>query len=138
MESGREPVQITFGTDGLTAQQLLGFFVGWPEPPTSDRRLAILRAADEVATARDAGGIVIGFATAITDGVFAASIPLVEVLPEWQERGIGSSLVSAMLGRLGDCYMIDLACDDNLVPFYSRVGGSRLNAISWRNYERLS
>ena len=49
-----------------------------------------------------------------------------------------------MLGRLGDCYMIDLASDDglasddDLVPFCSRLGGSRLDAISWRNYERLT
>jgi GNAT superfamily N-acetyltransferase len=69
--------------------------------------------------------------------VFAAYIPLVEVIPEWQHRGVGSLLVTAMLDRLRHWYMIDLVCDDDIVPFYERLGGSRLNAVAWWNFDRL-
>ncbi len=93
--------------------------------------------ADEVVVARDRDGVVIGFATAITDHRFAAYIPLVEVLPEHRGHNIGSQIVQALLARLGACYMIDLVCDDDVVPFYERLGGTRLNAVAWRNHDRL-
>ena len=132
-----DPVHLSFGTDGLRSDDLVGFFVGWPQPPSPDRRLEILSAADEVVVCRAAAGEVIGFATAITDRRFAAYIPLVEVLPEHQGRGIGSQMVTALLERLRSCYTIDLVCDDDVVPFYERLGGTRLNAVAWRNHDRL-
>jgi GNAT superfamily N-acetyltransferase len=132
-----DDVQLAASADGVGVDDLDGFFVGWPEPPSPERRLAILLAADEVVVAR-CNEKLIGFVTAITDGVFAASIPLVEVLPEWQGRGIGRLLMNAMLDRLAGCYAIDLACDDDVVAFYERLGGTRLNAMSWRNHHRLA
>ena len=127
----------TSGIEGLRCDDLAGFFVGWPHPPPLDVRLEILRAADEVVVCRDADGSVVGFATAITDHRFAAYIPLVEVLPEHQGRGIGSKMVTALLDQVRGCYMIDLVCDDDVVPFYERLGGTRLNAVAWRNHDRL-
>jgi GNAT superfamily N-acetyltransferase len=121
----------------VTGDDLAAFFVGWPDPPTYDERLGILRAADMVVIARDASGCVVGFATAITDHRFAAYIPLVEVLPVHQGRGIGSSMVEYLLERLSSCYMIDLGCDADVVPFYQRLGGTRVDAVAWRNYDRL-
>lgn len=123
--------------DDVDAHDLEPFFVGWPHPPAPAERLEILRAADEVAIARSVDGTVVGFATAITDGRFAAYIPLVEVLPTHQHAGVGSRLVRALLGRLRRCYMIDVVCDDDVVPFYERLGGQRLDAVAWRNYDRL-
>lgn len=130
-------VTLSFDTDGLEADDLDGFFVGWPDPPTNVERLAILHAAQQVVIARDVKGRVIGFATAITDGCFAAYVPLLEVLPEHQGSGIGSFVVTTLLDRLHECYMIDLVCDDDVVPFYERLGGTRLNAVAWRNHDRL-
>jgi ribosomal protein S18 acetylase RimI-like enzyme len=132
-----DPVTLTSGTGGLRSDDLAGFFVGWPHPPSLDVRLEILRSADEVVVCRTAHGSVVGFATAITDHRFAAYIPLVEVLPEYQGRGIGSEMVAALLEQLRTCYMIDLVCDDDVVPFYERLGGTRLNAVAWRNHDRL-
>ena len=60
--------------------------------------------------------------TAVGDGVFASYIPLLEVLPEYQGRGIGSELVGRLLRRLADRYMVDLVCDEKLSPFYERFG----------------
>jgi GNAT superfamily N-acetyltransferase len=122
---------------GVTAGDLDGFFVGWPEPPSPARRLAIVQAAHRVVVARDVDGVVIGFATAITDGCFAAYVPLVEVLPSRQGHGVGTEMVRRLLDQLAECYIVDLVCDDDVVPFYERIGGTRLNAVAWRRYDRL-
>jgi L-amino acid N-acyltransferase YncA len=79
-----DAVTLSAGSEGLRREDLAGFFVDWPHPPTLDDRLAILRSADEVVVCTTADGLVVGFATAITDRRFAAYIPLVEVLPEYQ------------------------------------------------------
>ena len=121
----------------VTEHDLEPFFAGWTNPPTGRRRVDIVQSADEVVVARNADGTLVGFITALTDGVFAAYIPLLEVVPEAQRRGIGGELVRRMLHRLRECYMIDLACDDDVVPFYDELGGIRLNAIAWRNHDRL-
>jgi hypothetical protein len=51
-----DPVDLSFGTDGLRSDDLTGLFVGWPHPPSIDDRLGILRAADEVVVCRAAAG----------------------------------------------------------------------------------
>jgi ribosomal protein S18 acetylase RimI-like enzyme len=117
----------------IGASELAAFFVGWPRPPDDEQRLRVLQSADEVVIARDGDGTLVGFVTAITDGVFAAYIPLVEVMPDFQRQGIGTALVERMLSRLARCYMIDLVCDDHVAPFYERLGGTRIGAIAWRS-----
>jgi ribosomal protein S18 acetylase RimI-like enzyme len=108
---------------GLRAEQLEGFWVGWPEPPTPALHLRHLRGSDVTIVALDpATGQVVGFVTAITDGVLAAFIPTLEVLPAWQGQGIGSELVRRLLERLAGRYSVDLVCDEDLLPFYERLG----------------
>jgi ribosomal protein S18 acetylase RimI-like enzyme len=132
-------MRITYGspTDALTESELSAFFVGWPRPPSNEQRRRVLEAASEVIIARNDLGELVGFITAITDGVFAAYIPLLEVLPSAQRLGIGRSLVQHMLARLQECYMIDLVCDADVVGFYEQLGASRLDGMGWRNYGRL-
>jgi GNAT superfamily N-acetyltransferase len=101
--------------------QLRGFFVGWPVPPTPERHLELLRRSYAVELALD-GDDVVGFATAISDGVMSAFIPLLEVLPEYQHQGIGTELIRRLLDQLDDLYMIDLSCDADLESFYSVLG----------------
>ena len=119
----------------LTADRLRGgFFEGWPAPPSPELHLAHLRGAEVAIVARDtASGDVVGFVTAIGDGVLAASIPLLEVLPAWRGRGIGTELMRRVLARVGDRCAVDLACDEDLVPFYEGLGGTRGTAVMWRN-----
>jgi ribosomal protein S18 acetylase RimI-like enzyme len=126
------PIQLSRNLHDVAAADLSGFYVGWPNPPSLGRRLEILRAANEVILAWD-GDHLVGFITALTDGVFAAYIPLVEVLPSHQGRGIGSELVNQVLDRLRDHYMIDLVCEADVAGFYERLGGTRLTAVAWRN-----
>ena len=81
---------------------------------------------------------VIGFITAISDGISCAYIPHLEVLPDYQGRGIGTELVNRMLARLRHLYMIDLVCDPAIQPFYERVGMRAVVGMVVRNYDRQS
>ena len=73
------------------------------------------------------GDAVVGFVTAISDGVVSAFIPLLEVLPEYQHRRIGTELVRRLLVQLDDLYMVDLCCDADLEPFYNALGFQTLD-----------
>lgn len=106
--------------------------MGWPKPPTPETFLRLLRGSAHVWLAWE-GNRVVGFITALSDGVMNASIPLLEVLPEFQGRGIGSELVRRVQGTLGDLYGLDLSCNDQMVPFYQRLGFSRGNGMFSRN-----
>jgi GNAT superfamily N-acetyltransferase len=124
--------------DGLTPDDLQGFFEGWPTPPTRERHLAHLHGAELVVLAVDTErDRVVGFVTAIGDGALTAFVPLLEVLPGYRGQGIGSALLRRVLDRVGDRYSIDLVCDPALVPFYERLGGTALGGVGWRNRAAL-
>ncbi|MBN1873740.1 MAG: GNAT family N-acetyltransferase [Anaerolineae bacterium] len=126
-------------TEGITPDHLHGFFVNWPNPPTPGTHLRLLRNSDVVVLAVDTStGQVVGFITAITDGVLAAYIPFLEVLPAYQHQGIGQTLVRRMLERLQDLYMIDLLCDADVQSFYEQFGMYPAGGMCLRNYARQS
>ena len=114
-------VEYTESLDGVTSEQLHGFFVGWRRVPTPEQHLDVLRGSAHVVLARD-GERVVGFVTAVGDGVLSAFIPLLEVVPDYQSRGIGTELMRRMLAQLESLYMVDLCCDADLEPFYRRFG----------------
>jgi len=113
--------------------QLNGFFVGWPDHPDPESHLEVLRRSHAVWLALDAGRCV-GFINALSDGVFYAYIPLLEVLPEYQGQGIGKELVGRMLETLRGMYAIDIVCDESVAPFYAAMDFRRCNAMIRRNY----
>ncbi len=124
--------------DGITADHLRGgFFAGWGNPPAPETHLRVLQGSEHVVLARD-GEQVVGYITAITDGVLAAYIPHLEVLPDYRGQGIGSELVRRMLDALSQRYMIDLICDPDVQPFYERLGMTRYSGMILRHYERQS
>ena len=122
--------------DAITADQLEGFFVGWPSHPEPRTHLRMLENAYAVALAVDTdAGRIVGFANAISDGVLSAYIPLLEVLPDWQGEGIGTRLIEELCDQLDDLYMVDLICDPKLEAFYEPLGFSGLRGMVKRNYE---
>lgn len=124
-------------TEGIAAVQLQGFFEGWPEHPSPETHLKILKQSSHIVIAKD-GDRVVGFITAISDNVLCAYVPLLEVLPEYRGQGVGKELVRLMLLKLGDLYMIDLTCDSELRPFYLSLGMSAMTAMCKRNYQNQS
>jgi len=132
-------VKYVYDLGSIQAEQLQGFFVDWPNPPKPDTHLKLLHGSSHVVLAVDeANGRVVGFITAISDGVLSAYIPLLEVLPEWKGRGIGQELTRRMLDELRHLYMIDLLCDTELQSFYRRLGMLPATGMMIRNYDRQS
>jgi len=123
----------------ITPDQLGGFFDGWPKPPSKEMHFNLLQNSDEVILAIDEGTEkVVGFVTAITDGVLSAYIPFVEVLENYRGQGIGKRLVRLMVDRLADYYMIDLLYDEELQEFYEKLGMSKAKGMMIRNFGRQS
>ena len=124
---------------GMTPDMLIGFFDGWGNPPGPETHLTLLNNSSKVIIAFDEGeNRAAGFITAVSDGVLSAYIPLLEVLPEYKNQSIGRELVRRMLEELKDIYMIDLCCDDDLIPFYKKFGMIQGNSMLIRNYDRQS
>ncbi len=95
----------------MRVRRLARHTVDQSAPGDPGRQRHVVLAVDGVA--------VVGFITAISDGLLAAYVPLLEVRPEYRGRGIGSELVRRMVGRLEDLYMVDLVCDPELESFTS-------------------
>jgi ribosomal protein S18 acetylase RimI-like enzyme len=125
------------GIAGIGPPHLLGFFEGWPNPPKPETHLRLLACSDELVQAWDnEADRVVGYSTAITDGVLSAYIPLLEVLTNYRGRGIGSELLRRMLAKLEPYYMVDLVCDPRMAAFYERYGMTRATAMVFRQRER--
>lgn len=126
--------------EGISPDMLKGgFFVNWPNPPTPETHYQLLKNSFRVVLALDEKSEqVVGFINAISDGVLSAYIPLLEVLPQYQNQGIGKKLVKIMLDQLKHFYMIDLLCDENLQSYYEKLGMSRAKGMMIRNYENQS
>lgn len=121
--------------EGVRPKQLVGFFREWRKPRPPEEHLAILQGSDYLVLAQDdRSGRIVGFITALTDGVQAAFIPLLEVLPDYQGRGIGSELVKRVLERFALLPAIDLTCDADLQPFYARFGMQPSVGMVVRNF----
>jgi ribosomal protein S18 acetylase RimI-like enzyme len=133
-----QPVHYTESLAGIDASQLAGgFFIGWPNPPSPETHLRLLQGSSHVVLALDERTAdVVGFATAISDGVLSAYIPLLEVLPEYQHQGIGQELMRRMIAALRSLYMVDLLCDPELQPFYEQTGMRRAVGMLIRNFDR--
>jgi GNAT superfamily N-acetyltransferase len=119
--------------DGISSESLSGFFVGWSSPPSPVTHLKMLQRSSHVVLAMHKGRAV-GFINAVSDNTLAAYIPLLEVLPDYQGRGIGSELVQRVLTLLEGMYMVDLVCDEDMIGFYERLGLKPARAMMRRNF----
>ena len=60
------------------------------------------------------------------------------MITDRQDRGIGSELVWWMDYALREIYMIDLLCDDDVIPFYEGLGFQRGGGMAIRDYHNQS
>ncbi len=79
------------------------------------------------------GERVVGYVSAISDGVLNAFIPWLEVHPDYQGRGIGVELMRRILEQLDGMYAVDLACDRELLGYYERLGFFAGHAVHRRD-----
>jgi ribosomal protein S18 acetylase RimI-like enzyme len=107
--------------DGIEPEQIGGFFVGWKSPLSAEQLLQILHNSYAVEVAYDdQTDQVVGFVNALSDQVNFAFIPMLEVLPFYQHRGIGTQLMKRVLAKLEHITCIDLTCKSSLQPFYQQ------------------
>jgi len=132
-------IEYTTDLSAVNENMLHGFFAGWPNPPSTSSHMRILKGSYLVWLAIDTSlHRVVGFINAISDGAMCAYIPLLEVLPAYQNTGIGKELVARMLGSLQGMYMIDLLCDEKLQGYYAKFGMTGATGALIRNYDRQS
>jgi len=112
--------------------------VGWPNPPTREQLFQILENSYTIVLALDSvKDMVVGFVNALSDKVIYSYIPLLEVLPEYQKKGIGRELIKRIENSLQNMYAIDIVCDDDVSSFYSKLDYFKLNGMVKRNYKIL-
>ena len=122
--------------EGISAEMLCGFFVGWrSRVPDEEKHFEILKNAQHVVLAIDADSEkVVGRVNCLTDGMQSAYIPLLEVLPEYMGQGIGTQLMTRILGKIRHITAIDLTCDPEVQPFYERFEMLKTHGMALRNY----
>lgn len=69
---------------------------------------------------------IIGFARALSDGVFNAAIYDVVVCPEYQRRGIAKLLLENLLAQFEDLSCIHLISTTGNEAFYKKIGFKKL------------
>jgi GNAT superfamily N-acetyltransferase len=112
-----------------TVDEFVGLLrrVGWAPPPIEDCRRALAGSLAAVcAVEREA---IVGMGRLVGDGrVYCFAVDVV-VAPDAQGRGIGRDIVGALEAlatRRGLATRIDLVAAPDVVPFYERLGYSRL------------
>lgn len=131
------PIQYSTNLDLLENMNIEGFFVGWPNPPSSNVFKKLLRGSYKVVLAFEDHKLV-GFVNSISDGVLSAYIPLLEVLLSHQGKGIGAELIKRIQKELKHLYMVDLLCDQELISYYEKLGMMKAQGACMRNYDRQS
>ena len=121
--------------DDIGAQQLQGFFVGWSEPVSPEQHYEILKNSAYIVLAYDTNkSKVAGFINALSDEIHFAFIPMLEVLPEYQGKGIGRELMKKMVQPLEHITCVDLTCDVEMQGFYERFGMLESHGMVFRKY----
>ena len=105
--------------DRIIPNELDCFFQDWKSPPSPEIKGELLDGADLIITARENGKL-IGFLTAISDGVMHAFITLVEVLKTHQGKGIGTHLMRLAVSHFKGYYDIVLITDSDKGAFYKK------------------
>lgn len=95
---------------------------GWSKKVEDPAVFAQAIRNSQVALVADAGGKVVGFLRAITDGTFNGYISMVAVEQEFRGQGIGSALVSAATGTNPKITWILRADRTGVSTFYESLG----------------
>ncbi|MCE1245221.1 MAG: GNAT family N-acetyltransferase [Firmicutes bacterium] len=123
----------------VSIEKLDGFFIGWPNPPSREVFLKLLDGSDYAVVAIDeSNDNVVGFITCISDNILTAYIPLLEVLPEYQNQGIGAKLMRMVFEKYHHLYKVDLCCDLEMQEYYSRFEMIKIHGMSRIKYQHQS
>ncbi len=139
MKGAGERLSYVDSTKQIRPEKLKGFLSGRPNPPSAETHLKLLESSDEIVAAiDDETGDVVGFITALSDGVLSAHITFLEVLPPYRGRGVGRELMRRTPAKLKGLYAVDVVCDAELRPFYERFGMKPTMGMILRDRSRQS
>ncbi|MDU2597884.1 MAG: GNAT family N-acetyltransferase [Dermabacter sp.] len=124
------------GVGSVAPNQVSGFFVGWPVLPSAEKLIEVMDSSYRRVWALE-GERVVGYINAISDGVLTAFIPWLEVHPDYQGQGVGTELVNRLVAQLEGMYSIDLACEEDLIGYYERLGFFSFTAMGKRKRDVL-
>ncbi len=119
--------------ENITSSQLSNFCVGWKHPISGTEMYEILNNSYRFVLALD-GDKVVGFVNSLSDGLKFAFIPMLEVLPNYKNHGIGSMLLNNLFDELEHIQNIDLTCDEDLQRFYDKFGMLKSKGMVFRKY----
>ncbi len=95
--------------------------VGWSSGGYPEALVVAMTNSDRVVSAWD-GDRLVGLVNALSDGVMTAYFHWVLVRPEYQRKGIGQTLVKAMLDHYQGYARKVLVSYDSQIGFYERCG----------------
>ncbi len=123
-------------TSTLRSFEIGDFYDGWKKKPNRETFLKSIEQADYIVLAIDEEkNKLIGYITAVSDGVLSAYIPFLEVDKEYQNQGIGTALLEKMLEQVGHLYMVDVTVDKDKAGFYEKADFQAWSAMIKRNYD---
>ena len=137
---GGERVTVSLGTSGRPADmQALFRAGGWWEDDWNDALLdAIVAESFAFVTASMDDGSWVGMGRLISDGVSAAYLQDIVVLPAWEGQGIGSAIVGILLDICSSAGItwVGTIAGPQTEYFYRRFGFARMNSYTPMRYEK--
>ncbi len=125
------------GERAVDARDVVGLYrtQGWWPEREAARVAEVLTAGPAVGAWRDQQ--LVGFARAVTDGVFRAYLEDLVVSPDFRGRGIGHLLVRRLVNLLPPTAITSLFCAPELADFYVKEGfGSTSQVVLHRDPHR--
>ncbi|EOR23397.1 acetyltransferase [Niallia nealsonii AAU1] len=110
----------TFKEKQIKASEVMELYkdAGWWNERTEQDMEKMLSQALAVGAWKN--NTLIGFARAISDGIFRAYIEDVVIHSSYNRKGIGTQLIDKLLKELSDIDVISLFCEEDLITFYSK------------------
>ncbi|TIH13188.1 N-acetyltransferase [Marinifilum sp. JC120] len=114
-------ITLSFELENIDWQKIAEIFEKAPLGTRDPEKLARAAANSELVCFAKDGDEFIGFARAITDGEFQAALYDLCVLPEYQSKGVGKQIMTAMLEKLKPLNVI-LYSVPGKEKFYKKLG----------------
>jgi len=115
-------VSIQYGTERIDWMALCDIFRRAPLGTREPERLRIAAENSHVVCSAFADGAIIGFGRALSDGQYQSVIHDVVVAPEFQNQGIGRSIMNALLAKLPRNATILMYVTPGKQDFYRKFG----------------
>ena len=122
MSSELSDIELSFERP-ITTEHFLSLFAQthWAAGRECDK-LSQMLAATPIKLGVWKGNCLVGFARVLTDGLYRALIDDVIIDTSLRGQGLGSRMMQLLAERLVNVEEVFLRCEQDIVPFYQRLG----------------